>query len=337
MAKSNYCCDEVTKIVGRLDDKNSNIRKESIRKLVKMGIAENYIVMKIAEKLDDRDKDVQLASLYALGNLGVKSENIILKIIEKIEDSDPAIRDRAVWTISRLGVKDKKIILRISEKLKSNDLRVREAVLELLSKLEIRSGRVVKKVVNALNDKIPRVRENALWTLFEWGKRDKKLFKKILNASGLAPRCKFELNNKLLKSRFRHRIFWHARWPLNSALQNLDANECQQNIAWFIKVWKINNSLASPNKFFQVILQMIGILGVLGISLGSIFYKRLAILGLLLLLLIVGIVAYEARSFVTEGCKEWLKLSWASFWYYMNKRLSFEWVFKKLLKSPKSK
>jgi HEAT repeat protein len=163
--------DAVPALVGQLNAKDADIRRETILALAGIGPGAKAATGDLVKLLDEKDFQYRGAAAFALGKIGAADATAALK--KSLEADDPMLRLASVWALLQLDPTNdeyaKIAVPRLGAALSVDRPRVRREAAAALGRLGPKASGAVAQLQKALQDDVPEVRLEAVVALAEIG------------------------------------------------------------------------------------------------------------------------------------------------------------------------
>jgi hypothetical protein len=155
----------VNKLISRLQDSDSNIRRRAIFGLSRIKTSEARVYHVLIAALNDPDDSVRVTAIYALGDMSPPSVEAQRALANALKDPIAHVRKAAVLTLGNFKSRDPKVLLALIDTLKDSESEVRvEAVLSL-GEIKPTDVKAHLALADALKDPDGEVRKSAAWVL----------------------------------------------------------------------------------------------------------------------------------------------------------------------------
>jgi HEAT repeat protein len=151
--------------------------------LVKLGKADQKIIVALLQALKDESSTVREEAAEALGLLGKPDQEVIVALLQALKgDTNSNVRNQAAEGLGRLGKADTNIIAALLQALKDREFYVRGQAAAALGKLGKADHDLIDALLQAMNDKESYVQYQATEALFKLGKTEPKVIAALFQA-----------------------------------------------------------------------------------------------------------------------------------------------------------
>jgi HEAT repeat protein len=149
-------------LLDALDDKHADVRRQAVRALIDLQIADKMVVVAFAAALRDPDLAVRHDAAAGLLYQGDNARPAVKALLAALRDPHARVRQRVVLALNAIDGEGKVVLPAVAELLRDRDPALRATAVEVLGQY---GEDAVPLLLTALRDGNARVRKGALATL----------------------------------------------------------------------------------------------------------------------------------------------------------------------------